>query len=303
MESDQTLRLEELINTFEHLKKDLVPAEEKLNAELSRVRLQILDRARARTSFTGDPFKDLCIFKFGAEFRQNFDQLLHLKEILKNAAGDFILIHDTSYNLLINELDEKDRCYIPFRTAALGMIDRNPLEVGYEYDIAGDKYYLKLRFEKGTYIRELAVTEEGKLDKWLNIIPTFRGRGAAYTEKTDPLTFVRPETDYASSEDYVRHIYLEGEWEAAPKPKKTYWRMAPDTFDTAKVKIGSGPAIEVIERQEFPEKEYKVFALYIGIHEVMKRLGLDLEKHNTLEKIYGELLSAREKNLSKSLIF
>jgi len=185
----------------------------------------------------------------------------------------------------------------------LGIIDRNPLEVGYEHDIAGDKYYLKLRFEKGTYIRELAVKEEGKLDKWLNIIPTFRGRGAAYTEKTEPLTFVQPVTDYRSSEDYVRHMYIEGEWEPAPKPKKSYWRIAPDTFDTAKVKIASGPTIEVIEKQEFPEKENKVFALYIGIDEVMRRLGLDLEKHNTLEKIYSELLLAREKGLSKSLIF
>jgi hypothetical protein len=46
-----------------------------------------------------------------------------------------------------------------------------------------------------------------------------------------------------------------------------------------------------------------VFALYIGNDEVMKRLGLDLGELNTLQKIYDVLISAREKNWSKSLIF
>jgi hypothetical protein len=46
-----------------------------------------------------------------------------------------------------------------------------------------------------------------------------------------------------------------------------------------------------------------VFALYIGNDEVMKRLGLDLGELNTLQKIYDVLISAREKNWGKSLIF
>jgi hypothetical protein len=216
--SDETLKLEELIDKFKHLKIDLIPTEEKLNAELAKVRLQILDRARARTSFTGDPLKDLSIFKFGKEFKDNYDQIVHLREMLKNAVNEFILIHDTSYNLLINELNERDRCYIPFRVAALGIINSNPLEVGYEYDITGDKYYFKLRFQNGAYIRELDVEEGGKLDKWLNIIPTFRGRGESYTENPEPLTLVTPGEDYKSSDDYIRHLYIEGEWEAKTNP-------------------------------------------------------------------------------------
>ena len=301
--SDQTVKLEGLIDKFEHLKKDLIPTEEELNAELAKVRLQILDRARARTSFTGDPLKDLSIFKFGKEFKDNYEQLVQLREMLKNAVNEFILIHDTSYNLLINELNERDRCYIPFRVAALGIIDSNPLEAGYEYDIAGDKYYLKLRFQRGEYIRELDVKEEGKLDKWLNIIPTFRGRGDSYAETIEPLTLVMPGEDYKSSDDYVRHLYTEGEWEVKPKPKKPYWRMAPDKFDTAIVKIGSKPAIEIIEKQEFPEREYKAFALYIGNEEIRIRSGLDLKELNTLQKIYDKMTSTKGGPIARSIIF
>ena len=215
--SERTLKLEELIEKYDHLKKDLMPVEEKLNTELSRIRLQVLDRARARTSFTGDPLKDLSIFKFGKEFSENYAQLLNLKNILKNAEGEFILIHDTSFNLLVNELNETDRCYIPFRVAALGVIDSNPLETGYEFDTAGDKYYLKLRFKDGSYIRELEIREQGKADKWLSMLPSFRGRKESYTEKTEKLKLVKQTEDYQSSDDYIRHMYTEGEWEATQK--------------------------------------------------------------------------------------
>lgn len=301
--TDRTSKLEELIKKYEYLKKDLIPIEEELNSELSDVRLQILDRSRARTSFTGDPLKDLSIFKFGNEFIENYEQLVQLRDLLKKAEGQFILVHDTSYNLLVNELDETDRCYIPLHVAALGIIDSNPLEAGYEYDIAGDKYYLKLRFKHGAYIRELEEKEHGKLDKWLNIIPTFGRRGAAYTEKAELLKLVETMGDYKSSDDYIRNLYTEGEWETRPAQKKPYWRIAPDKFDVSKVKIGSAPVIAIFEKQEFPLKEYKTFALYIGNEEVMKRLGLDLEKNDTIEKIYNELISERKKSGHKSLIF
>lgn len=298
--SERTLKLEELIEKYDHLKKDLMPVEKKLNAELSRIRLQVLDRARARTSFTGDPLKDLSIFKFGKEFSENYAQLLNLKNILKNAEGEFILIHDTSFNLLVNELNETDRCYIPFRVAALGVIDSNPLETGYEYDTAGDKYYFKLRFKDGSYIRELEIRDQGKADKWLSILPSFRGRKESYTEETEKLKLVRQTKDYQSSDDYIRHMYTEGEWET--ESKKPYWRIAPDRFDMSKIKIGSAPAIEIFDAQEFPSKEYKAFALYIGNEEVTKRLKLDLKDLNTLQKVYDMLDSAQEDGW-KSLIF
>jgi len=301
--TNRTSKLEELIEKYEHLKKDYIPTEEKLNSELSDVRMQILDRSRARTSFTGDHLKDLSIFKFGKEFKENYLQLVQLRDMLKKAEGQFILVNDTSYNLLVNELDETDRCYIPLHVAALGIIDSNPLEAGYEYDIAGDKYYLKLRFKHGAYIRELEEKEHGKLDKWLNIIPTFRGRGETYTEKAELLTLVETVEDYESSDDYIRHLYTEGEWETKPVQKKPYWRIAPDKFDTSKVKIGSAPVIELFEKQEFPSKEHKIFALYIGNKEVMKKLGMDLDRLNTIEKIYDELVSEREKSSHKSLIY
>jgi hypothetical protein len=297
--TNRTSKLEELIEKYEYLKKDIIPTEEKLNSELSDIRLLILDRARARTSFTGDPLKDLSIFKFGKEFKENYMQLIHLRDMLKKAEGQFVLVHDRSYNLLVNELDETDRCYIPLHVAALGIIDSNPLEAGYEYDIAGDKYYLKLRFRHGAYIRELEEKEHGKLDKWLNIIPTFRRGGETYTEKAETLKLVETIEDYKSSDDYIRHLYTEGEWETKPAQKKPYWRIAPDKFDTSKVKIGSEPAIDIFEKQEFPLKEYKTFALYIGNEEVMKRLGLDLKKLDTLEKIFDVLNSERG---NKSLI-
>lgn len=304
---ERTIKLEELIHKFEDLKKDLIPVEEELEKELTAVRLQILDRARARTSFTGDRLKDLCIFKFGGEFEKNYQQLLRLRDLLKGREGEFILIHDTAYNLLINELDETDRCYIPFRVAALGMIDSNPLETGYEYEIAGDKYYLKLRFKNGAYIRELEVREPGKLDKWVSVLPVFRGRREEYTEKTEQITFVKPLEDYESSEEYIRHIYTdvytESDRDVKPKPKKPYWRIAPDKFDTSKVRIGSMPAVEVFETQGFPPKEHKVFAFYIGNEEVAGRLHLDAGKRHSLESIYEMLRASQGETGGNSLIF
>lgn len=304
----RTIKLEQLINKYEHLKKDLIPVEEELDNELAKVRLQILDRARARTSFTGDMLKDLSIFKFGKEFIANYQQLLQLRDLLKSYEGNFLLIHDTAYNLLVNELNETDRCYIPFRVAALGIIDSNPLDVGYEYDISGDKYYLKLRFKNGAYIRELDIKEQSKLDRWINIIPSFRGRGEAYTEETERLKLVvQPMEDFKSSEEYIRYIYTDvytdSELETKPKPKKPYWRIAPDKFDISKIRIGQFPVIEMFEKYEFPTKEKKVFALYIGNEEVTKRLKLDLKEMSSLQKIYNTLNASTGTRGIRSLLF
>ncbi len=308
---DRTLKLEELIEKFEALKKDLAPAEEKLNEELKRIKQQVIDRARARTSFTGDQLKDLCIFKFGREFKENFEQLVALNNSLKKHTGEFILIHDTSYNLLINVLKETDRCYIPFRVAALGIIDEKPLDTGYEHDITGDRYYLKLRFKDGAYIRKLELKEHGKLDKWLNVLPTFRGREERYTEVSEPLKLIMPASDYQSSEDYIRKIYADyQEPEDQPEKerlkteaKKPYWKIAPDRFEVSMTKITPGTVVEIYEEQEFPKKIHKVFALYIGNQEVSSRTGLDLAKLNTVRKIYDSLNTSRETDQKSPLIF
>jgi hypothetical protein len=61
--------------------------------------------------------------------------------------------------------------------------------------------------------------------------------------------------------------------------------------------------IEIIEKQEFPEKENKVFALYIGNQEVIMRSGLDLKELNTLQKVYDKMNSAGGKPGALSLIF
>lgn len=308
---DRTLKLEELIEKFEALKKDLAPAEEKLNEELKKIKQQIIDRARARTSFTGDQIKDLCIFKFGREFRENFEQLVALNNILKKHTGEFILIHDTSYNLLINVLKETDRCYIPFRVAALGIIDEKPLDTGYEHDITGDRYYLKLRFKDGAYIRELEIKEHGKLDKWLNVLPTFRGREERYTEVSEPIKLIMPARDYQSSEDYIRKIYtdyqepndLPEKEQLKTEPKKPYWKIAPDRFEVSMTKITPGNVVEVYEEQEFPKKMHKVFALYIGNQEVAGRTGLDLARLSTVRRLYDALTSSKAPSESTGLIF
>jgi hypothetical protein len=308
---NRTSKLEKLLEKIEHLKQDLIPTEQKLNAELLRVKQQIIDRARARTSYTGDPLKDLSIFKFGKEFKENYSKLLKIRDKLKNAEGEFILIHDTSYNLMINVMKEADRCYIPFRVAALGIIGSNALDVGYEHDITGDKYYLKLRFRDGAYIRELEVKELPKLDKWLKILPTFRGKGGGYTETIEPLKLVMPRKDYQASEDYIRHVYVDfqetedysEQGRLNEKSKKPYWRMAPDRFNTPNVKIDAGSAVEIFEEQEFPKKEYKVFALYIGNDQVIKRVGSDLKGLDTLQGIFDILNSSEGKSGKRTLIF
>ncbi len=310
-EIDRTVKLQELIEKYESIKQDLIPTEKELKAELTGVKQKIIDRARARLSFTGDPLMDLSIFKFGTEYQENYDQLLALKDLLENAEGEFILIHDTSYNLMINVMKETDRCYIPFRVAALGIIDSNPLDVGYEYDITGDKYYLKLRFRDGTYIRELEVKELPTLDKWLKVLPTFRGKGGGYTETAEPLKLVMPTKDYQASEDYIRQMYINHQRakespetaEQDKKSKKPYWRIAPDRFDTDKISIGDAPVVEIFEDQEFPKKHYKVFGLYIGNKQVMEKAGLKLEKSSTLREIYDALNSSRVQSHAKTLIF
>ncbi len=310
-ETERTEKLEELIEKYEILKQEVIPTEKELKAEILAVKKKIIDRVRARVSFTGDPLKDLSIFTFGGEYKDNYNQLLHLRDILKNAEGEFMLIHDTSHNLMINVMKEADRCYIPFRVAALGIIDSNPLDVGYEYDITGDKYYLKLRFRDGAYIRELEVKELPKLDKWLKVLPTFRGKSGGFTETPEPLKLVLPEKDYHASEEYIRHIYVgyqkpEDSSEKVKldrKTKKPYWRVAPDRFDAGRIKIDAEPVVEIFEEQEFPKKVYKVFALYIGNEQVMKRAGLGLKGSSTLQEIYSLLNSGIDKAQNKTLIF
>jgi hypothetical protein len=313
--ADRTAKFEKLIEKFERLKKDLIPTEEKLNAELAKVRQLILQRARANLSFTGDRLKDLCIIRHGKEFRENYEQLLRLRSILANAVGEYVLIHDTSYNLLINAMKETDRCYIPFRVAALGILESDPLDVGYEHDITGDRYYLKLRFHDGSYIRELESTEHPNLDKWINVLPTFRGRGGGYTEKSEGLKLVLPVKDYESSENYIRQIYIDhqeseddlgqglSEGHLKMKSKKPYWRIAPAKFEMSRVTIGSDPVIEIFEKQEFPEKVYKVFALYVGNEAVTDKLDLDVRKSGSLQEIAEILNSSRGKPGGKSLVF
>ncbi len=158
-----------------------------------------------------------------------------------------------------------------------------------------------MRFQAGAYVRELEVKEHAKLDKWLNILPTFRGRGPGYTEKGERLKLVLPATDYQHSEDYIRNVYIDGEFKK--KSKKPYWRIAPDKFDISSVKIGPGPVVEIFEKQEFPQKEFKVFALYIGNAEVMTRLDLNLRELDTIQKIYDTLNSSGGKSADKTLIF
>jgi hypothetical protein len=310
-ETDRTEKLERLIEKYEGLKKDLIPTEEELKAEIQKVKQKIIDRSRARVSFTGDPLKDLSIFTFGSEYKDNYNQLLQLKDILKKAEGEFLLIHDTSFNLMINVMKESDRCYIPFRVAALGIIDKDPLDVGYEHDITGDKYYIKLRFREGSYIRELEVKELPTLDKWLKVLPTFRGKGGGYTETTEPLKLILPEKDYHASEEYIRHVYvdyqepqeLSEQVKQDKKSKKPYWRITPNRFDVAEIEIGTGSEIEIYEEQEFPKKIYKDFALYIGNGPVMKRTGIELKESSTLQDIYSLLNSGTDKAENKTLIF
>ena len=131
-------------------------------------------------------------------------------------------------------------------------------------------------------------------------MPAFRGRGEVYAEQAESLKLVLQTEDYKSSDDYVRHMYTDSEREK--KQKKPYWRIAPDKFNASEIKIVSDPAIEIFEKQDFPVKENKTFALYIGNEEVTKRLKLDLKDLDTLQKIYNMLNSAK-KDRWKSLIF
>lgn len=59
----------------------------------------------------------------------------------------------------------------------------------------------------------------------------------------------------------------------------------------------------MIGKKELPEKENRVFALYIGNQEVMMRSGLDLKELNILQKVCNEMNSARGKPSVLSLIF
>jgi hypothetical protein len=305
--SEQTRikKLDELIEDVKNIERqiqDLDPARKRRNDELVKVTQHILERARSNISYTGDWLKDLSIFHFGVNYEENYKQLLNLENILKNFENQFVLIHDTSSETLVSELNERDKWFISFRVAALGIIESgdNPLDVGFE---EGRKYYLKLRFKDQSYIRELEVKEEGKIDKLIRFVPTYRGRVSGYTEKPEPLKLVVPEKSYNSSEEYIRKLYagdeayLRQQYMDVPekKSKKPYWRIDPDRFDVSKVIISSEPFVEIFEEQEFPKKTYKVFALYIGNEEISKRLGFNLDRLNDLRYIYDVLNHDRGK--------
>jgi hypothetical protein len=304
-EQTRTNKLDELIedvNNIERSIQDLNPARQRRNDELVKVTQCILERARSNTSYTGDWLKDLSVFHFGVNYKENYKQLINLKNVLNKFKNQFVLIHDTSSETLVSALNEKDKWFISFRVAALGIIENreNPLDVGFE---EGCKYYLKMRFKDQSYIRELEVKEEGKIDKLLRFIPTYRGRGLGYTEKSEPLKLVIPEQSNKLSEECIRKLYADDEeylrlqYMDVPvkKAKKSYWRIDPDRFDVSKVKISSEPFVEIFEEQEFPKKKYKVFALYIGDEEVYKRLGFNLDKLKNLSNIYDVLNNDREK--------
>lgn len=304
-ELTRTKKLDELIEDVKNIEQriqDLYPARKRRHDELVKVTQHILERSRSNISYTGDWLKDLSIFHFGVNYKENYIQLLNLKNILKNFENQFVLIHDTSSETLVSALNERDKWFISFRVAALGIIESgdNPLDVGFE---EGRKYYLKLRFKDQSYIRELEVKEEGKIDKLLRFVPTYRGRGSGYTEKSEPLKLVVPGKSNKSSEEYIRKLYTGDEVYlrqqdidvSEKKTKKPYWRIDPDRFDVSKVKLSFEPFVEIFEEQEFPKKNYKVFALYIGNEEVSRRVDFNLDRLNDLRYIYDALNHNRGK--------
>ncbi len=284
-------------NEFQILEKSLMPKRLAVEEDLEIITEEIIDKTRCGSCLSHDQLEDLSIIETGIHYQEYYDKLLKLREKLESARGEYLLIQDIGYQLFLNVAYPGHKIHSPFKIAAIGKIGNDPLQVGFEEETDESHFYLKLMFEKGAYIRECEIDdkEDKKLfSKVLRLIPSQQGT-RVYRERVKPLLYVKSQDDFEKSYRNIQYHYLNEEGPA--QSKKPYWKTAPGRFKSHNVVIDNRPLIEVRDHKDSVQ-----FAMHIGTEEVMKRVGIDLNMADTLDRLYEILNHSKIEQNGKTLI-
>ena len=279
------------------LEKSLTPKRRAVEEDLEIITEEIISRSRCGSCFSHDRLEDLSIVEAGIYYQEYYEKLLHLRSKLEKARGEYVLIHDIGYQMFLNLAYPGHKMHSPFKIAAIGKIASDPLQVGFEEETDESHFYLKLMFEAGAYVRECEVDDEEDkrlFSKVFRLIPSHEGT-RVYRKKVEPLRYVKSQEDYEKSYRNIRNLYLNGQ--GSNGSKKPYWKIAPGRFKSQHVVVDNSPFVEVRDH-----KDNIQLAIHIGNEEIMKRTGINLDKHDTLDKLFKKLTSSKKDQTEKSLI-
>jgi hypothetical protein len=282
---------------FIALEQSLLPRRRAIEDTLEKTRGKIIERARTDSCLSKCRLEDLSIIEAGMYYQEYYDKLVRIRRKLENAIGEFVLIQDTGYQLFL-DLDHRGHKYHrPFAIAAIGKIGIEPFKVGFEEETDGSHFYLKIMFEKGSYIRECKIHDHKSnnlFSKVMRLIPSQQGT-RIYRKTLKELHYVQSEDDFERSYENIQNYYLNGN--GSTKYRKPYWKIAAGQFKSHRTVIDRKPVIEVPDHNGNVE-----FAIYIGNKEVSRRLGIDVSGINSLDILHEMLRASNGKSKKKSLI-
>lgn len=285
------------LKEFIELENSLMPRRRAIEETLEKTKGKILDSARTDSCLSNCRLKDLSIIEAGIYYQEYYDKLVKIRKKLENARGEFVLVQDTDYELLLDLEHPGHKYHEPFSIGALGIIGYKPFQVGFEEKTDESHFYLKLLFQEGAYIRECKFNDEktNKLfSKFQRLIPSQQGT-RVYRKKVTEFQYVQSDADFERSYENIQNHYLNRT--GSQKTRKPYWKIAPGKFKSHSVAVDKTPVIEV------PDHKGNIgFAMYIGNEEVSKRLELDVSMVNSLEFLYELFLSQRKNGENRSLI-
>ncbi len=290
---DFTNELEEFIE----LEKSLMPRRRAIEKTLEQTMGKIYDNARTDACLSNCRLKDLSIIEAGLYYQEYYDKLVRIRKKLENARGEFVLIQDTDYQLLLDLEHPGHKYHEPFSIGAIGIIPEKAFQVGFEEKTDGSHFYLKLMLEAGAYIRECRLNGKKTnqlVSQFQRLIPSQQGT-RVYRKTVKELQYVPPETDFERSYENIQNHYLNKS--GGQKTRKPYWKIAPGKFKSQNVVIDRSPVISVPDHKDNIE-----FALHIGNKEVTKKLGIDVSGIKTVEILYEMLKGSNRNGRKKSLI-
>ena len=285
------------LNDFIDLENSLLPRRIAIEEALENTRGKIIESARTDSCLSNCRLKDVSIMETGIYYQEYYEKLVKIRNKLENAAGQFVLIQDTDYQLFLDLEHPGHKYHDPFSIAAIGIIGEKPFQVGFEEETDESHFYLKLLFDHGSYIRECKFSNNNKsgfFSKFQRLIPSQQGT-RVYRKKVKELQYVQSEADFERSYENIQNHYLNSS--GSQKSRKPYWKIAPGKFKSRNVVIDRQPVISVPDHHGNTE-----FAIHIGNKEVTKRLGIDVSGIKSLGILHEMLQASRGNGSKKSLV-
>jgi len=285
------------LKEFIELEKSLMPRRRAIEETLESTRAKIIESARTDSCLSNCRLKDVSIMEAGLYYKEYYDKLVTIRNKLENAAGQFVLVQDTDYQLFLDLEHPGQKYHEPFSIAAIGIIGEKPFQVGFEEETDVSHFYLKLMFDHGAYIRECKFNnnDTNKLfSKFQRLIPSQQGT-RVYRKTVKELQYVQSDAEFERSYENIQNHYLNSA--GGQKSRKPYWKIAPGKFKSHNVVIDRHPVISVPDHHGKTE-----FALHIGNKEVTKRLGIDVSGIKSLGILYEMFQASRGNGTKKSLV-